>query len=56
MDMVTHVCAPSPQEAEAGELLCVQGQPGLYGAFQDPVWPGASTTASQSLSLTMLVT
>lgn len=33
--MVTHACNPSTQDAEAGELLQVRGQPGLYNEFQD---------------------
>lgn len=31
--MVTHAWNPSTQEAEAGGLLQVRGQPGLYNEF-----------------------
>lgn len=34
LGMVAHVCHPSTWEAEVGESLQVQGQPGLHSEFK----------------------
>ena len=50
-DVVAHAFKPSTWETEAGELLRMQGQPGLHSEFQDS--PGCGVSPCPNMGKTV---